>query len=96
MCGDIHGALSGLVYDLVERYKIEHADILVLGDFGAGFGGPNAMNVRYDEVKKRLEGNDLNKFLFITFLSISLALIIHCRQPSLPYLLVQLSVHIPV
>ena len=59
MCGDIHGALSGLVYDLVERYKIEHADILVLGDFGAGFGGPNAMNVRYDEVKKRLEGNDL-------------------------------------
>lgn len=59
MCGDIHGALSGLVYDLVERYKIKHADILVLGDFGAGFGGPNAMNVRYDEVKKRLEGNDL-------------------------------------
>lgn len=59
MCGDIHGELVSLVYDLTERYKIDNADILVLGDFGAGFGGPNSLSVLYDRVKKRLEKHDI-------------------------------------
>lgn len=60
MCGDIHGELKKLVYEeLLQKWSLKNADILILGDFGVGFGGPNSMDVRYREVEKRLIENDL-------------------------------------
>ena len=40
ICGDIHGELSNLVWKASRQLKIRNADILVVGDFGAGFGRP--------------------------------------------------------
>ena len=52
-CGDIHGELKSLVSN--ELKGIENADLIVCGDFGVGFGGPNSMNVHYAEVEKKLK-----------------------------------------
>lgn len=38
---------------------ISCADILVVGDFGAGFGRPKSMDVAYGKVKAALEKNDI-------------------------------------
>ena len=59
ICGDIHGEIKRLVYDVTHRLKIRCADILVVGDSGAGFGRPNSMDVRYREVCSVLETNDI-------------------------------------
>ena len=56
--GDIHGELSGLVRNAVNR-GISCADILVVGDFGAGFGRPKSMDVVYGKVRASLEKNDI-------------------------------------
>ena len=58
ICGDIHGELSGLVRNSVNR-GISCADILVVGDFGAGFGRPKSMDVAYGKVRAALEKNDI-------------------------------------
>lgn len=58
ICGDIHGEVSGLVRDAVNR-GISRADILVVGDFGAGFGRPKSMDVAYGKVRAALEKNDI-------------------------------------
>ena len=58
ICGDIHGELSALVRNAINR-GISCADILVVGDFGAGFGRPNSMNVAYGKVHATLEKNDI-------------------------------------
>lgn len=58
ICGDIHGELSGLVRNAVNR-GISCADILVVGDFGAGFGRPKSMDVAYGKVCASLENNDI-------------------------------------
>lgn len=58
ICGDIHGEVSGLVRDAVNR-GISCADILVVGDFGAGFGRPKSMDVAYGKVRAALEKNDI-------------------------------------
>ena len=60
ICGDIHGEIKRLVHDAIHQLKIKCADILVVGDFGAGFGRPNSMDVRYQEVCLALEANDIN------------------------------------
>ncbi|MBR5412171.1 MAG: metallophosphoesterase [Fibrobacter sp.] len=59
ICGDIHGEIKRLVHDATHRLKIRCADILVVGDFGAGFGRPNSMDVRYREIFPSLEANDI-------------------------------------
>jgi len=59
ICGDIHGEIKSLVRTAVHERKILCADILVVGDFGAGFGRPNSMDVRYREVCSALEANDI-------------------------------------
>ena len=59
ICGDIHGEIKRLVHDATHRLKIRCADILVVGDFGAGFGRPNSMDVRYREIRSALEENDI-------------------------------------
>ena len=58
ICGDIHGELSGLVRNAVNR-GISCADILVVGDFGAGFGRPKSMDVAYGKAHAALEKNDI-------------------------------------
>lgn len=58
ICGDIHGDLSGLVRNAV-NCGMSHADILVVGDFGAGFGRPKSMDVAYGKVRASLEKNDI-------------------------------------
>lgn len=59
ICGDIHGEIKRLVHDATHRLKIRCADIFVVGDFGAGFGRPNSMDVRYREIRSALEANDI-------------------------------------
>ena len=58
ICGDIHGGLSGLIRNAVNR-GISCADILVVGDFGAGFGRPKSMDVAYGKAHAALEKNDI-------------------------------------
>ncbi|MDD7497323.1 metallophosphoesterase [Fibrobacter sp.] len=58
ICGDIHGEVSGLVRNAVNR-GISCADIRVVGDFGAGFGRPKSMDVAYGKVRAALERNDI-------------------------------------
>lgn len=59
ICGDIHGEIKRLIHDATHRLKIKCADILVVGDFGAGFGRPNSMNIRYREIRSVLKANDI-------------------------------------
>lgn len=59
ICGDIHSEISRLVHDATHKPKISCADILVVGDFGAGFGRPNSMDARYREIRSALEANDI-------------------------------------
>ena len=59
ICGDIHGELNRLVWKATHELKISCADILVVGDFGAGFGRPNSMDVRYREVRASFDANDI-------------------------------------
>lgn len=58
-CGDIHGELPTLVFNLVERYKIKDASVIICGDFGAGFGGKDVLDKTYKKYSKRLEENDI-------------------------------------
>ena len=58
ICGDIHCELLELVRNAVSR-GILCADILVVGDFGAGFGRPKSMDVAYSKVCAALEKNDI-------------------------------------
>ncbi len=58
ICGDIHGELHWLVRNAVNR-GISCADILVVGDFGAGFGRPKSMDVAYGKVRAALGNNDI-------------------------------------
>lgn len=58
VCGDIHGELTGLVRNAVNR-GISCADILVVGDFGVGFGRPKSMDVAYGKVRAPLEKKDI-------------------------------------
>ena len=58
ICGDIHGELSGLVRNAV-NCGISCADVLVVGDFGVGFGRPKSMDVAYGKVRATLEKNDI-------------------------------------
>ena len=37
VCGDIHGVLKTLVYNIKEQRKLSHVDVIVAGDFGVGF-----------------------------------------------------------
>ena len=50
--------MSGLVQNAV-NCGISRADILVVGDFGAGFGRPKSMDVAYGKVRAALEKNDI-------------------------------------
>ena len=59
ICGDIHGELNNLVWNATHKLKISCADILVVGDFGAGFGRTNSMDVRYRDIRSTLETNDI-------------------------------------
>lgn len=59
ICGDIHGELETLVFNAVEKYKLTNSRIIVVGDFGAGFGRPKSMDVKYEKVLRRLEKNNL-------------------------------------
>jgi predicted phosphodiesterase len=53
-CGDIHGEMKDLVYKL-EKYKIENANVIILGDIGVGFGKPQGLEVLYKSIEKKLE-----------------------------------------
>lgn len=52
-CGDIHGDFKKLVWTAIDKFKLENADIVVLGDFGVGFD--NKIFADYERVANRLE-----------------------------------------
>lgn len=54
ICGDLHGELPTLVYKAPEN-----SDILVVGDIGVGFGGPNSFKVQVESVKKSMDRKNL-------------------------------------
>lgn len=56
-CGDIHGELSTLVWEITNKYEITNADVIILGDFGVGFD--NGMDNLYTENAKKLEKADV-------------------------------------
>lgn len=58
-CGDIHGELKTLVFNLTQRYKITNAAVIIAGDFGAGFDSSDYDDRLYRSVKKRLEENNI-------------------------------------
>ncbi len=62
ICGDIHGELSNLVWKAARQLKIRNADILIVGDFGAGFGRPKSMDVAYAKVCAVLEENNISLY----------------------------------
>ena len=59
-CGDIHGKFRELIFKATQKYKIEHSDIIVLGDFGVGFHKQEYYVQEYNRVLKKLEKYDLN------------------------------------
>ena len=71
ICGDIHGELSNLVWKVTRQLKIRHADILIVGDFGAGFGRPKSMDAVSTDIdlvdpltrkSRRMQNDALIKF----------------------------------
>lgn len=60
LVGDVHGQYRELIYRLTKRYKIENAEVLVLGDFGIGFHKPGFMEDEYNWSKEKLEESDIN------------------------------------
>lgn len=56
ICGDIHGELRELVWKLTSQKSVDRADIVVAGDFGAGFGDLEAI---YQRVKDKLDTFDI-------------------------------------
>lgn len=58
--GDVHGKFRELIFRASQKNKIENADIIVLGDFGAGFHKKEYMVQEYNRSKKKLEKYDLN------------------------------------
>lgn len=58
-CGDIHGELRQLAFEVGVRRGIRDANVIVLGDFGVGFGRPHSMEHQYERVRKRLEKYNL-------------------------------------
>lgn len=59
VCGDIHGELRTLVWTLTEKLKYKDADVIVLGDFGVGFGKRQGLENSYFRVKKKLEKSNI-------------------------------------
>ncbi len=60
VCGDIHGALKTLVYNIKEQKKLSQVDVIVAGDFGVGFGGPNSMDSLHAHILPSLVEKDIN------------------------------------
>lgn len=58
-CGDIHGDIKLLTWELTEKYKLSDCDVLVLGDFGVGFGKPRGLEEVYKKIKGRLERKNI-------------------------------------
>lgn len=56
-CGDIHGEFRKLVWEICNKYEIHNSSILVLGDFGIGFGRdfPDI----YKRTEPKLEKNNI-------------------------------------
>lgn len=52
VCGDIHGELKTLVWKVTGQYGISDANVVVAGDFGAGFSD---MATVYNSVSSKLE-----------------------------------------
>lgn len=59
ICGDIHGALRTLVWEIDIRRKIENADIIIVGDIGVGFGRPRGLEASYKRVEEKLRYRDV-------------------------------------
>lgn len=57
--GDVHGKYRELIFRATQKYKIEHADIIVLGDFGVGFNKKEYTIQEYNRSLKKLEKHDL-------------------------------------
>lgn len=57
-CGDIHGELPTLIYNMTERYKLTNSAVIVVGDFGVGFESKAYFDQIYNKYSHRLEKNN--------------------------------------
>lgn len=62
VCGDMHGKLKQLVFEIVEHYKISNASVIICGDFGAGFESRQALDIEYKKCLPRLENHDITLY----------------------------------
>lgn len=57
VCGDLHGNVKDFLYR--NQKNLENSNVICVGDFGIGFGGPHSSEVLYDDIKKYLESNNI-------------------------------------
>lgn len=55
ICGDIHGNVEDLVWTLAIKNNLHDVSVIVVGDFGVGFGEPGSMKTTYNNIIDRLE-----------------------------------------
>ena len=63
VCGDIHGELRTLVYNLTDRFDIHDASVIVAGDFGVGFSSKKYEETEYKHIEKDLEKYNLKIYV---------------------------------
>lgn len=63
-CGDIHGELETLVWNLTERYGLENCSVIVLGDFGVGFSKSpeEGLKVLYNKIEDKLNKKNITLY----------------------------------
>ena len=61
--GDIHGNFKELVWNLVYRYRITDANVIILGDCGIGFGKPSYYNILFKELSKKLDNSEITIYM---------------------------------
>jgi len=60
LCGDIHGEWRSFVWNAVERYKINDASIIIVGDFGVGFDGQLLRDI--ERTERKLEKHNIKVY----------------------------------
>ena len=63
-CGDIHGEIETLIWNLVEKWGIENSSVIILGDFGVGFSKSpeEGLRVMYNKIEEKLNKKNITLY----------------------------------
>lgn len=53
--GDVHGDIRELVWRTINQHNLKNVNLIILGDFGVGFGRKNYMSQLYSKISPKLE-----------------------------------------